>query len=298
MTHHNILTRLCLLLALIMFSTTLPAQKRKSTKRRKSRTTKVVKQRNDIAALPLDSLIGKVYAGKVGQTVVDFFGNRNTYGDVIQQIYIWHDGLAVINQRTTNSETYSFLPYTLNGTTLTIGQFSYLTLKDATAIELQKTTENNETRQGTLTSINPTMLVQALYLYGKHLDGMTIQTDEDKANALTCLNIAAEHGNKEAAEYLYGYYKKRAERGETPAIRYMMTYETAAGNYAEAHSYADKLIALDPQNMDLLCEKGNICLKQQKTSDAKKLYKKIKKQNNEYFKTAQNAFMNHMRTAK
>lgn len=289
---------LCLILALFMLATDLPAQKRKTSRRKKSRTAAVAKPQPAASIVPLDSLIGKAYAGTVGRTVVDFFGTRTTYGDVTQQIYIWHDSTAVINQRGGDTETYLFLPYTLDGSTLTVGQFRYTTVKDGHALQMQKTTENNETRQGTLSQTDPSMMVNALFLYGKHLDGMTIQTEEDKANALTCLNIAAEHGNADAQQYLYSYYKKKAESGDTDAIKRLLALETAAGNYTEAHKYCDMLIVKDPQTPAWLCEKGNLYIKEGKLSDAKKIYKKIKKQDKEYYDTSAHPFLQHMRGGK
>ena len=100
MNTDRITLRLCLTLAILMFATALPAQRRSTTRRSKKRIATVAKPQKAVAILPVDSLVGRVYAGKVGQTVVDFFGSRTTYGDVTQQIYIWHDSIAVINQRT------------------------------------------------------------------------------------------------------------------------------------------------------------------------------------------------------
>ncbi len=298
MNINRLTRRLCLLLSLFMLATSLPAQKRKAPRRKKSRTAVTAKPRTDIAVLHPDSLLGKAYAGKVGQTVVDFFGNRTTYGDVIHQIYLWRDSIAIVNQRGGDTETYRFLPYTLKQSTLTIGPYTYLTLKNGTALEMQKTTEDNEVRQGTLTAMDPSMLVNAIFLYGKHLDGMTIQTDEDKANALTCLNIAAEYGKPEARQYLYDYYKKRAGKGETAAVKYMMRYESAAANYAEAHKYCDILIEQHPQSLEWLCEKGCIYLKEGKTSDAKKLYKKLRKQHADFCKSSRHPFVTQMKETK
>lgn len=260
-----------------MVATALPAQKRKTTKRKKARTTavKTTKQTTDI--VPLDSLLGKAYTGKVGQTVVDFFGSRTTYGDVTQQLYVWHDSTAVIYQRGGDMEQYLVLPYSLNGSTLTIGDYKYTTQQKGHALQLQKLTENKEVRQGTLTEVSPIMMAQMLYLRGKYLDGMTIQTDEDKRNALICLSIAAENGQKEAKEYLYNYYKKRAEKGEDAAIKYMLAYELNANNYAEAHKYCDMMIEKEPTNVSWLEKKHEIFIKEGKTSDAKKMMKKIKK---------------------
>lgn len=283
------------MLALLLLATTLPAQKRKTTKRsKKSKTTAVVKK-TEATVVPIDSLIGKAYAGKIGKTVVDFFGSRVTYGDVTQQIYLWHDNIAVIDQRSGDTQEYLFMPYTLNGSTLSIGRFNYTTIKGGAALELQKITENNEARQGTLSSVSPLMMTDALYQHGKHLDKMTIQTDEDKQNALTCLNIAAEYGNSDAKQYLYEYYKKRADNGEIPALKYMMAYETDASNYADAIKYCDRLIELHPTEARWLCEKGSICLKQNKTSEAKKVYKKIKKVDEEFYQTSSHPFMKQMR---
>lgn len=287
--------RICLLLALLMVATALPAQKRKTTARKKKQKTTAVAKKSEAVVLPIDSLIGKAYAGKIGQTVVDFFGSRVTYGDVTQQIYLWRDSIAVIDRRSGDTQEYLFLPYSLSGSTLTIGQFKYTTIKGGTALELQKTTENKEVRQGTLSGVSPLMMANALYLHGKHLDNMTIQSDEDKRNALTCLNIAAEQGNAEARQYLYEYYKKRADNGEVPALRYMLAYETDAGNYAEAMKYCDSLISLYPTDAQWLCVKGLLCLQTDKTSEAKKVYKKIKKLDEEFYATSQHPFMKRMR---
>ena len=295
MNTDRITLRLCLTLAILMFATALPAQRRSTTRRSKKRTTAVAKPQKAVAILPVDSLVGRVYAGKVGQTVVDFFGSRTTYGDVTQQIYIWHDSIAVINQRDGSVEAYHFLPYTLSGSTLSIGAFRYTTLSGGATLEMQKTTENNEVRQGTLSRIDPSMMVNALFLHGKYLDGMTIQTEEDKANALTCLSIAAEYGRKDAQDYLYSYYKKRADRGDTAAVKYLLKHETSAGNYAEAHRYCDKLIANEPQSAVWLCEKGLLYIMEGKMSDAKKIYKKVKKLDEEYYDTAAHPFLQRMR---
>ncbi len=294
MTHTKHYFRLCLLLSFLMLATSLPAQKRKATKRKKTRITNTTKGASQVEAVPIDSLIGKAYAGKVGQTVVDFFGNRTTYGDVTQQIYIWHDSTAVIYQRGGDTENYMILPYSLNGSTLTIGNFKYTTQKGGTALQLQKTMEGKETRQGMLASVSPVMMSQMLYMRGKYLDGMTIQTDEDKKNALICLNIAAENGQKEAQTYLYNYYKKRAEKGEVNAIKYMFEYEKNALNYSEAHKYCDMMISSEPQNALWLCEKGSLYLKEGKTSEAKKIMKKIKKVDNSFIKDKRHPFIKAM----
>ena len=298
MNTNRITLRLCLTLALLMLVTALPAQKRKTTRRKKSRVTAVAKPKTAVAILPVDSLVGRVYAGKVGQTVVDFFGSRTTYGDVTQQIYIWRDSIAVINQRDGSVEAYHFLPYTLIGSTLTIGTFRYTTLSGGATLQMQKTTENNEVRQGTLSRIDPSMMVNALFLHGKYLDGMTIQTEEDKANALTCLSIAAEYGRKDAQDYLCSYYKKRAERGDTAAVKYLLRHETAVGNYAEAHRYCDQLVANEPLSAAWLCEKGLLYVKQGKQSDAKKIYKRVRKLDKQFYETASHPFLQRMRNGK
>lgn len=277
MTTNRHYFRLCLMLAFLMLATALPAQKRKTTKRKKARTTAVKETKQATDIVPLDSLIGKAYTGKVGQTVVDFFGSRTTYGDVTQQIYVWHDSTAVIYQRGGDMEQYLILPYSLNGSTLTIGDYEYTTQQKGHALTLQKFMENKEVRQGTLNEVSPIMMAQMLYLRGKYLDGMTIQTDEDKKNALICLSIAAENGQKEAKEYLYSYYKKRAEKGEPAAIKYMLAYELNAVNYTEAHKYCDMMIEKEPNNVSWLQQKHDIFVKEGKTSDAKKMMKKIKK---------------------
>lgn len=269
--------RLCLLLSFLMLATALPAQKRKASKGKKARTSTVKRSAVQFDIVPLDSVVGRSYSGKVGQTVVDFFGNRTTYGDVTQQIYVWHDSTAVIYQRGGDTETYLVLPYSLTGSTLTIGDFKYTTLKNGHALSLQKTMEGKEVRQGTLQEVSPVMMSQMLYLRGKYLDGMTIQTDEDKKNALVCLNIAAENGQREAQQYLYGYYKKRADKGEVAAIKYMLEYEKNAANYAEAHKYCDMMIEKEPRNAAWLKEKHELYIKEGKNSEAKKLMKKIKK---------------------
>lgn len=277
-----------------MLATALHAQKRKTTKRKKARVTNTMKAKPSAETVPIDSLIGKSYAGKIGQTVVDFFGTRTTYGDVTQQIYIWHDSTAVIYQRGGDEESYKILPYSLNGSTLTIGNYRYTTIKNGVALQLQKMTEGKETRQGTLASVSPVMMSQMLYMRGKYLDGMTIQTEEDKKNALICLNIAAENGQKEAQTYLYNYYKKRAEKGESNAIKYMYEYEKKAANYADAHKYCDMLISSEPQNALWLCEKGSLYLAEGKTSDAKKIMKKIKKVDNSFIKDKRHPFIKAM----
>lgn len=294
---HTLATRICIALALILLSTSLYAQKRKTRRSKKSRPTAVVK-RNTACVLPVDSLIGKVYAGKVGQTVVDFFGTRTTYGDVTQQIYIWRDSLAVLNQRGGDTDSYLVLPYTLKGSTLNLGQFSYTTVNNGDAIEMVKTKENNEVRQGTLNRADPSMMVSAIFQRGKYLDRITIQTDEDKRDAFVCLSIAAEAGNKEAQKYLVEYYKKRADKGEKNAIMYMMRHETETGNYTAAHEYCDKLIEMAPENMELLCEKGSLYLLEGKKSDAKKIYRRIKKLNEDFYNSSQLPFMREMREQK
>ncbi len=185
MTIHCTLTnRILLLLALLITTTSLPAQKRKTVKRTKAKKTTTIVKKDESVVLPIDSLIGKVYAGTTGRTIADFFGNRVTYGAITQQIYIWHDSIAVIDQHVGDTQEYLILPYTLNGSTLSIGQYRYTTIKGGTALELQKMKEGNEERQGTLTSVSPLKMSEALYYHGKHINGMTIQTDEDKRNDL------------------------------------------------------------------------------------------------------------------
>lgn len=285
-------------MALFVFATEADAQRRKTTRKKRARTTAVAKKPKEVVvAVPTDSLIGRVYGGKVGRTVTDFFGSRVTYGDVRHQVYVWRDSIAVLHHWGGDTDVYEVLPYKHNGTALTLGGFTYSTIRNGKALSLNKTTENKETREGILTLEEPEMMARAIYMRGKYLDGMSIQTDEDKRNALIMLRISAEEGDAEAQQYLAQYFKKRADKGEPDAIREMLDRETAATNYAEAHKYIDMLIAMEPENMELLCEKGTLYVSEGNESAAKRVYKKIRKGDREFFEASQNPFLVSMRAA-
>lgn len=270
------------------------AQKRKTTKK-KAKTTKVVNKQEPAIAVPLDSLIGKAYTGKVGRTVVDFFGNRNTYGDVIQELYIWHDSIYALRQLNGSEENYIFGKYSYDGKTLTTGEFKYTPDKDGSALKLQKTVQNKETREGTLPSVSPTNIVNTLFLRGKYLDHMTIQEEEDKQNALTCLSITAEYGIPEAQQYLLSYYQKKADAGDVEAIRFLYNDALKKQDYPNAISLLDKLITISPDNPEIQCDKGSLLLAQGKSSDAKKLWKKLRKTHASYANTSTHPFCVKMR---
>lgn len=267
-----------MILAFLMLANGVQAQKRKTTKKKKAKTTKVVKQQAvaPVVAVPLDSLLGKAYTGKVGQTVVDFFGTRNVYGDVTQQIYIWHDSTAVLRQINGTEEVYSVIPYSYNVSTLKIGQFTYIAAPDGASLQLQATKEKDEKREGKLVAENPQELLKGIYARGQYLNRMTEQTDEDKANARACLTMAAEADVDGAKAFLVDYYKKLADKDDREAIIYMMRYEASSGNYSAAHDYVDKLLDTDPDNVDLLNEKASLYDAAGKKSQAKKIRKKIK----------------------
>ena len=77
---------LCMILALFMLATDLPAQKRKTSRRKKNRTAAVAKPQSAASIVPVDSLIGKAYAGTVGRTVVDFFGTHLSENKLLLQL--------------------------------------------------------------------------------------------------------------------------------------------------------------------------------------------------------------------
>lgn len=286
--------RLALIILALGIVTGADAQKRKTTKK-KSKTTKVVKKQEPVLAVPLDSLVGKAYAGKVGRTVVDFFGNRNTYGDVVQELYLWRDSIYALRQINGSEENYLFGKFSYDGKMLKIGEYQYAPQKDGSALKLQKMQQNKEVREGSLPSVSPTNIVNTLFLRGKYLDRPTIQDEAEKQNALTCLTIAAEYGLPEAKEYLLSYYQKKAERGDVEAIRYLYNDALGKKDYPSAVSLLDKLIAISPDNPGIQCDKGSLLLAQGKNSDAKKLWKKFRKAHASYANTASHPFCVKMR---
>ncbi|MBQ0074748.1 MAG: hypothetical protein KBT34_11190 [Prevotella sp.] len=286
--------RIIILSLALCLTATMSAQKR-STSRKKAKTTKVVKTQETNFNVPIDSLIGKAYTGKIGRTVVDFFGSRNTYGDVIHELYLWHDSIYALRQLNGSEESYSFGKYSYDGKTLTIGEFHYTPQKDGNALMLQKMNQNKEVREGIIPAVSPENIANILFVHGKYLDHMSIQEEEDKQNAFTCLSIAAENNVPGAYQYLYSYYKKKADNGDAKAIRYLYDEAMNMTDYTNACIYIEKLITIYPDNPELQCDKGNILLLQGNNSEAKKLWKKLRKSFADFVNTSSHPFCSKMR---
>lgn len=284
-----------LLIVLLMFAVGAQAQKKKTTTKKKAKTTKVTKKPAAVVAVPLDAIVGKAYSGKIGQTVVDFFGTRNVYGDVNQEVYIWNDSIACIRQVNGNIEEYLFPSFTYSNNTLKMGDYTYTAAAEGASLQLQTMKQNNEKREGKLSSTSTGDILATFFARGKYLVGMTEQTDEDKRNARICLTAAAEGNVEGAKQFLADYYKKLAENGETDAIIYMMNSEAAAGRFSSAHGYIDQLIDKYPDNLDYQFDKGMLYVNEKKDSAAKKLWKKLTKKNPSYTASSKHPFCQKMR---
>lgn len=295
-----------LIIASLLTFTTADAQKRKTSKKKKAaRTTKVVKNTTPeyITTLPIDSLANKVYQGVIGKTVVDFFGTRETYGDVRQQImvtthnaYVQKDlqQCAIIRQLNGAEEVFIIKPYTYENGDLVIDNFTYKILPSR-SLQLQKTTQKNETREGTLDVADSQALLAEMFRYGKYLSGMSIQTDEDKANSLLLLTTCKAMNYAGAAEFLQQLMEKRAEKNDAVAITYLLTCAKETKDYKKAHDYADMLIDLSPDDPTMLANKGTIYILQGKKNDAKKIWKKINKLDSSFAKNSNHEFCLKMR---
>lgn len=250
--------RLTLFIALAIFcSVNADAQKRKTTKKKKATTTKVQKQKMPaITPVPIEQLHSKAFAGKVGRTVVDFFGNRTTYGDVIQDIYLTRDNNAVIRQMDGVTENYIIEPYMYDNGVLKIADLTYHVIENGAALYLQHMQQNNEDREGKLTSAAPNNFASMIAQRGKYLFGMSEKTEEDLHDAHVCYAIAAEYGNADAKKYMDEYNQK---------------------NEKEAAALA-------------LCEEGSKYLAQGKKKDAKKVWKRLSKEHSDFAKTSQHPF--------
>lgn len=285
-----------LLLLLLIVALGVQAQKSRTSRRKSAKTTKVTKKPvKQVVPVPFDSIAGKAYAGKIGRTVVDFFGTRNVYGDVIQEVYVWNDSIACIRQMNGSEVEFLFPVITYSDNTLKAGPYTYTVTDGGASLQLQSMTQNNEKREGKLSSSSVGNILSVLYVRGKYLDGMTIQTDEDKRNALICLTAAAQGNVDGVRETLEKYYKKRADNGEQEAMQWMVKAYANAGNYDLAHEYVDKLIELSPDDAKYQCDKGILYLAEKKDKDAKKLWKKIQKKYSSYIKTSSHPFVERMR---
>lgn len=292
---------LYIIIALLLSSVVIPdataAKKRKPAKK-KAKVTAVATP--TVAVLPVDSLLGKAYAGKIGQTVVDFFGNRNVYGDVVQDMLITADPNAemqhyvVIRQLNGVEELYIIEPLNYTDGIIKVGEHSYHTLADGT-LSLQPMTQNSEERKGVLTQTSAGGIMRMAYNHGKHLSGMSIQTDEDKRNARLLLGVASDNNIDDAREYFVTYNTRLAEKGDQKAIRCLFHIAMNAKNHDDAHKYIDSLIALDASKPELMADKGTIYLQQGKTSDAKKIWKKLKKNAADFVNTSEHPFCKAMR---
>lgn len=290
----NNIIKISIFLALFSFAINGMAQKRKTTKK-KAKTTAIKKVAEPFKAIPVDSVIGKAYAGKVGQTVVDFFGSRKTYGDAIQELYIGRDSIAVLRQIKGAEEDYTLFKYRMQANMLCFSAYYYNVSDNGNKLTLKRMKENDEWREGPLSRTEPYNILNNIFLRGKYLDRMTEQTEEEKQEASAFIMMAAEGGIPEAQKYLLEKYRKRADNGEPEALRYMAQYEATSGNYASAHDYLDKLIDLNPSDASLLADKGLLYIEQNKTSDAKKIWKKIKKADSNFYNTSDHPFCVKMR---
>lgn len=290
----NKIIRISIFLALFSFAIDGMAQKRKTTKKKAKKT--VVKKAPEVfKAIPVDSVIGKAYVGKVGQTVVDFFGSRKTYGDVNQELYIGRDSIAVLRQIMGAEEDYTLFKYRMQANLLCFSAYYYNVSDNGNKLALKRMKENDEWREGTLSRTEPYNILNNIFQRGKYLDRMTEQTEEEKLEASTFIMLAAEGGIPEAQKYVLEKYRKRADNGEAEALRYMAQYEATVGNYAAAHGYFDKLIDLNPSDASLLADKGMLFLQQNKASDAKKMWKKIKKADSNFYNSSNHPFCQKMR---
>lgn len=291
----KIITRLGLILALLMLANGVQAQKTKTKKKGKAKTTRTTKAPAKVAAIPIEQLLGKVYEGKVGQTVVDFFGTRNIYGDVKQQVFLWEDNTAVIRQVNGNIEEFTFGTYSYENNTLKINDFAYAASDNGNVIELQKTKQNNELRQGKLTVSEPGDLFELIYKRGKYLNADTEATDKEKQDARTYLHIAAAKNVDGAQEFLREYYSKLADNGDKNALLYLTKASAAAGKFSAAHGYIDRLIDIEPDNFTYQCDKGMLYLNENKQSAAKKLWKKLTKKFPSDIKSSEHEFCKKMK---
>lgn len=284
------------LILLLMFAASAQAQKSKTSKRKNTKTTKVTKKTTaPVVNVPFSEIVGKAYSGKIGQTVVDFFGTRNVYGDVKQDVYVWNDSIACIHQVNGNIEEYLFPTITYANNTLKAGDYTYTAGAQGVSLQLQSMKQNNEKREGKLSAVAPDEILDKLFARGKYLNGMTEQTDEDKRNARICLTVAAQ-GNVEGAKaFLTDYYKKLADNGDKDALVWMMNESVAAGNYSAAHGYADSLIDSFPENIDYQFDKGMIYLAEKKESAAKKLWKKLQKKYASQISSSSHPFVKKMK---
>lgn len=295
-----------LIIASLLTFTTADAQKRKTSKKKKAaRTTKVVKSTAPeyITTLPIDSLANKVYQGVIGKTVVDFFGTRETYGDVRQQIMVTThndyvqkelEQCAIIRQLNGAEEVFIIKPYTYENGDLVIDNFTYKILPSR-SLQLQKTTQKDEAREGTLDATDAQSLLAEMFRYGKYLSGMSIQTDEDKANSLLLLTTCKAMNYAGAAEFLQQLMEKRVEKGDAQAMNYLLRSAKDAKDYKKALDYADMLIDLSPNDPALLADKGAIYLLQGKKNDAKKIWKKLNKLDSSFAKNSKHDFCVKMR---
>lgn len=269
------------------------AQKKRAKTKGKAQPAKVVTPK--LASVPVESLAGKAFSGAIGKTVVDFFGNRNTYGDVTHDIYITPDHQNVIIRQAAASEVIYFIePMKYADGTFTADAYKYSTTADG-GLYLTPMKVGDEQRQGTLSSAAPDNILHEMYQYGKYLSGMTIQTDEDIQNAKLLLSVTAEKGVEGAAETASKFYKKLSEKGDTDATQSLLKKALKENDYATAHDCYNKLIEQNPDNCDLLAENGLLYVKEGKMSEAKAVWKKLRKLNRNFADTSSHPFCLRMR---
>lgn len=285
--------RYVLLLLIMCTALTVSAQKRKTPPKRKPQPAKVIAPK--LEKMPAALLAGKAFKGIVGQTVVDFFGDRNTYGSVVHDVYISSDLKHVVVRQSVASEVVFFIePLNYADGAFAVDGYKYLTTAEG-GLYLAPVKVGSDQRTGTLATVAPDKFLSAMYEYGKYLSGMSIQSEEDVRNAKLLLAIAEEKGVTGASASLLDYDKKRAEKGDRDSIEKLLKKATDANDYASAHLYLDKLIALDPDDAEKVADKGLLYVKAGNKSEAKRIWKQLRKDNREFADTSSHPFCLRMR---
>ncbi len=299
MKRTNLLRIILMLLAVVLVAMPASAQRKKSRARKaKTSKRKTVKKQEPLVAVPLDSLVGRSYSGEVGQTVVDFFGTRKTYGAVHHDIYVYSPTQLVYHYYAGDTDSLLIRPYQYSGCLLTMGPFTYQALDNGHSLQLQKTKEKGEDRQGKLLLTDPKPIIDATYRRGNYIDRSGDLTDEERKESLTMIQVAADAGHDEARTYLRTIRTREAEAGDEAAIGWLIQQDIAAGNYSDARKWIDKEAKRHPDDPRWLCDKGSVYLAEGNTSAAKKLLKQIKKLDADYYNSAEHPFLQAMKGKK
>ncbi len=286
---------LCLM-AVMFFSATDVMAQRKTTRSKKAKVTrkKTKTAEPKLVSVPIDSLIGRDYYGVVGKTVVDFFGSRKTYGELVHEIYVASDSNVVFHYKAGDTETFTVMPYTYNGAILTVNGLAYQAVQGGAALNLPSTKENGESRQGRLTRCDASLLINETYKRGNYIDRSGDLTEEEQRQAYLCVAIAADAGHAEAREYLTKFYQRAADNGDVSAVKWLLARRMKDADYTAAHALIDSQIEREPQSAYWLCEKGLVYIAQNDKSAAKKLLKRVKKLDVAYYDEASHPFLQEM----